>query len=162
MIGDENVNRNAIVERESKTASNFSHAGDDDLYAEIGLRLIVIRREPSQAAQFDLTIDSDKIPKPPRDKLVKMGKRLFVHWNAALYRFLCEDQEEDKGERDRLFSAIVGDRESSGFIAAGILIGSFGMQPALAVVVGPLVVRLLVVPVGKTACEVWKAEVDLR
>jgi len=150
------LNKNFAIEAASQSAAALNDFSTEKLYEELALRMIVVRRQPALAAQFELDIDENQIPRPPIDELVAAGKRFFFFWNRELYKFLCEGDSEASKEKDRLFSALLGDSVTAQSIIAGILVGSFGMSPVYAVVVGPLVVRLLLVPTEKTLCELWK------
>ena len=140
--------------------SRFTDKSDDDLYAELGLRTIAIPREPSLAGEFAPDIAADDFPRPPKAELINLGRRLFQRWERELYRFLCEEEKTD--EKKRLVSAILGKDKSATAIVTGLLVSAFGLSPAIAVLVGALILRILVVPAGETICEYWSERLAVR
>jgi hypothetical protein len=130
------------------------------LYAELGLRTIVLRHHPKLGNSFSPRISIDNFPKPPKAELRKLGKQILNDWNRSLYSFVCEDKGDDHDTKDKILKAISLGGVTSASIITSVLI-SIGLAPALAIIVGTLIMRLFVVPAGQTICNWWKGQLAL-
>ena len=128
---------------------------EDGLLAELGLRTILIRKQPSIAEKLVNNVSRHTIPMPPIKELKKIGQQVLDAWNRELYKFTCLEKTEDEQEKKRLVTAIIGKDVTASAILTGILISAH-LSPFAAPVVAELIVKLLVVPAERTLCDFWK------
>jgi hypothetical protein len=151
-----NSHRYAAIESAAFGTKGLERMDNDQLLEELGVRLVAIRQEPKVSNQFGLSIDAEQRTRLTKAELIALGRRLLDIWNRELYKFLCEESTETSEERKRIFAALVGQDATVASMLIGLLVGHFGVAPAIAFVVGTLVARILIVPTGTTVCVFWK------
>jgi hypothetical protein len=107
--------------------------------------------------RFGTKFDPAILPKGP--SVFEVGRRIFLRQAAALHRFLCAPDEEDKELRNRIKAALVSRDVGAVAIIAGSLVAAFGMGAAAAAIVAALLVRIIVVPTADALCEVWDEQI---
>ena len=154
---DSKRSRPSLLEMRASEALKSLPAGNEDLLAELGLRMIVIRRQPEISGELRPEFSPQDVPQPPRQALIKMGQDLLSTWNRALFQFVCVDTSGNSADRQYLLDALK--EGGTGAIAAltDSLIGTHLLNPAVAVIVAALIIRMLIVPAGRSVCQIWKA-----
>jgi hypothetical protein len=144
------------TETQAMVAARSLPKDQQELFAELGLRSIVVNRMPAISDQLVPAISPHDVPMPTREELIKIGQRVLNTWNREIYRFICAEDAQDKQDKQRLYTAIMGKDTAAVAILTNLIITANILSPALAVPVAALIIRLLVIPAGKTLCEVWK------
>ena len=152
--------RYAAIESAASHAKGLEGMCNDQLLEELGVRLVAVRQEPTVSNQFGLSVDAEQRTHLTRAELIALGRRLLDTYNRELYRFLCEESAETSEERKRVFAALIGNEATTGSMLVGLLVGHFGVAPAIALVLGTLVARILIVPTGTTVCAFWKEQLS--
>jgi len=107
--------------------------------------------------RFRTKFDPATLPKG--SSVFEVGKRIFLRQAAALHRFICAPDDEDKELRNRIKAALVSRDVGAVAIITGCLVAAFGMGAAAAAVVAALLVRIIVVPTTDVLCEVWDEQI---
>ena len=72
-----------------------------------------------------------------------------------LHDFLCKPSEDDKDLRSKVLSALTSKDVSASALIIGVLVGTFGVAPAIATLIAALVVQLVVKPAADEICKYW-------
>ena len=147
----------------AQSGANASQAlNEEALFRQLGERIDILQSRPELTSEFDPKIPANYARRPTKDDAIELGRRVYVRWHRELYRFLCENDELNQSDRNRLFKALVGKEATSAAMIASLLVSSFGLSPAIAAIVGALVLRLFVASAGQTVCEFWKETLDRK
>jgi hypothetical protein len=126
---------------------------EDALFTELGARVQAINTDASLAADFGL----DAIPlEGAKEVLRDIGRRLFKRWNAEAYKLVCGVSTDDALAREEIAKSVGLGGVALGATIAGALVSSFGLAPAIAAVVGALVVKRFLQPTQEELCAIWK------
>jgi hypothetical protein len=126
---------------------------EDALFTELGARVQAINTDASLAADFGL----DAIPlEGAKEVLRDIGRRLFKRWNAEAYKLVCGVSTDDEVAREEIAKSVGLGGVALGATIAGALVSSFGLAPAIAAVVGALVVKRFLQPTQEELCAIWK------
>lgn len=132
---------------------------DDDLYAELAIRLRTMRREPESAGQMSpipsLTAEAMSV-----EDLQKFGRRFFERVNRQAFELMCGSGDADVKEREGILKAFGVGKEAVAPALAALLIAQLGLAPMIAPVVAVLAVRLFFKPGYDAMCEVWGESFD--
>jgi hypothetical protein len=107
---------------------------------------------PSATNIDDLPRDgtASQLPTALRD----LGRRIFLRWSRALHDFLCSEGGENSTLRGKLFEALLGKGGGAAAISA-IMMSTFGVSPAIAVLVATLLTKIIIAPAQEEICAVW-------
>lgn len=123
-----------------------------DLYAALGAEVSAAAKGSGEVARFAVTVDRDQLV---RGSMSELGERIFKRWSRTLHGFLCEPSGEDADLRSQVLSALASRDVSASALVAGLLVGTFGIAPAIATLIAALVVQLFVKPVTDEICKYW-------
>ena len=135
----------------------------DQLYIELGLRLQLVQRNPTISGSF-MPPGSGIETYGPVDDLRLFGKRFLIRINTQLYELICGQATEEAPERTQVLTAFNTIKDKGQDIVFAtllntILIGYFGLAPAIAIAVATLITVLLIEQVTQAAhgalCDVW-------
>jgi len=154
-------NLDGLAASVAKQVERLAPKSEESLFQELGIRMIIARRDPGTVADFAPQIDPDQLPKPPKADLELSGRLIFQRANRELYRFICEEDGVDKGLKASLFEAIIGKDISAGALIGSILVGHFGLLPGIATIIAVIFIKLLVVPKGQQVCSYWKTSLAI-
>ena len=131
-------------------------ADDDTLLEQLGLRLRANASGQAEVMELNPSLVHDAHLMGPLDDLRDLGGRIFRRWNRELFKLVCGGSDDDGKDRESVLEALgLGDVALGGVLAT-ILIGSFGVAPAVATVVGALIVRRLGSPAAEEICGFWE------
>lgn len=140
----------------SSALEKLLYADEDTLHEQLGLRIRATASREQGVLEDNPTLIHDTQVMGPLDDLRELGRRVLRRWNRELYRVACGDETAAGEDRERIRDALnVGD-VALGAAIASVLIGSFGVAPAVATVVGALVVKRLGVPAADELCKFWQ------
>jgi hypothetical protein len=122
-------------------------ASESALYEELAIRV-------GAKAQVDHPGITDYAQRGADGGLEEFGKQLLNNWSATLRDFLCKSDGGDKDIKDQMVSALTQGAGATAILASGIT-AAFGLAPAIAIVVAALLIKLIIVPTGKTICQAW-------
>jgi len=129
---------------------------EDQLYEELAIRNKAILKDPSLAGSFSPEASYDAALVGPMDDLRKFGRIFFSRLNRDCYGLVCGSEQVNTQEREKVVKAFgLGKTEVAAAIAA-IMVAHFAMAPAIAAVVGALIVKLFFRNAQEAMCEVWK------
>ena len=127
---------------------------NDALYSELSWRVAVTAAAPAEVTGFTPTVDADDVPRSSAS--AGLGARIFRRWSAALHEFLCSSSADDEAMRARVFQLISKKDGTAPTAVACVLVGSFGVSPAVAAVVSVLCFRIVFRPAGAEICAQWR------
>jgi hypothetical protein len=94
----------------------------------------------------------------PSDK-ISLGKRIVRRWEVALHALICSSEPEAQQYRTQLMDRFAIGQQAVGIWVVALLGKEFGLQAAVAMPVGALLVRLVFYVAGKPTynelCETW-------
>jgi len=138
---------------ESRPAiSSLSGFSEPDLFAALAQRL------NDRRATLATPFNADDLKRDAA--LQALGQRVFRRWNMALYDFVCKSKAEDQQLRERLISALSGKEGGAAALIAGTLVAAFGASPAVAAIIGTLVVRIVIIPATEELCSYWNKTIE--
>jgi hypothetical protein len=130
---------------------------EDQLYEELGARLISLRSNASIAGSFNPpTIE----PLGPADDLRLFGQHFFARVGVEAYEVTCGGQVGDTEEHAQLLNAFTIGYGAVAAALAGVLVASMGLAPAIAAVVATIAVKICFRAAYGAMCEVWKQKVS--
>jgi hypothetical protein len=130
-------------------------ADEGTLFEQLGMRVRATEARESRVVQDNPTLVHDAPAMGPLDDLRELGRRVLRRWSRELYRVACGGEDEDGRDRESILKSLgLGDVALGGAIAS-ILVGSFGVAPAVATVVGALIVKRLGGPAAEELCRFW-------
>jgi hypothetical protein len=144
-----------LVDRARPATERLLSLDDNQLYAELAVRMQEIRRDPASSADFNLA------PKSPVESmgfedLADFGRRFFNRVSRQAYALMCGDDAEDSNERNQLTQAFGLGKDAVAPALAALFVAHLGFAPAIAAVIAALAVRLFFKPAYEAMCEVWK------
>ncbi|MFL6275320.1 MAG: hypothetical protein ACJ74G_08905 [Blastocatellia bacterium] len=129
---------------------------DDQLYAELAMRMQEIRRDPALSADFNLAVESPVESMGALADLADFGRRFFNRVSRQAYALMCGDDAEDSNERHQLTQAFGLGKDAVAPALAALIVAHLGFAPAIAAVIAALAVKLFFKPAYEAMCEVWK------
>jgi len=143
----------SLAERAKPAVEKLSESDESQLYEELGLRLKAIAADERLSGSFEPQIGYNAQFMGPMDDLRAFGQKFFDKASRQAYSLICGDGLS-KDEREKMAAAFGSKADLAAFVAA-LLVSYFGMAPAIAAVVGALVLRLFFRPAHEAMCEVW-------
>lgn len=92
--------------------------------------------------------------------MTELGRRIFARWSLALHQFLCTPSKADQDLRDDLLRVICNRETGGAALLAGGIVAIFGASPAVAMVVGALVMKIFVAPTAQELCATWQSRLN--
>ena len=128
---------------------------DLTLLEKLGMRGKAVQIGTPSAVGYDPVLVHDAGVMGPLDDLRELGRRLVGRWNRELFKVMCGDDKADQKDRESLLQSIgLGDVAIASAVTA-VLVSSFAVAPAIAIVIAALVVKRIISPGGAVACEFW-------
>lgn len=147
-------NSGAAVE---KLAQEYEE--DESLIKQVAMRAIAASTNPSVAGTYNPEVTYDFEHAGLTDDLLEIGERIFNRVQGQLRAVVCGKDAEDEDDRKKILEQIGLDDAAIGGAIVAVLVSSFAINPAVAIVVAALIVRRVVKPaarVGREAiCEAW-------
>lgn len=112
----------------------------DELFTELGRRLVAIRTDPEVAGGFHMSPDYEIERRAASDVSV-LGRDLFMSINHQAEAYLYGDAGSDEC-RSRLLDTFAEGRSATATVLAAALVAESGLSPALASVVGLITLEL--------------------
>jgi len=140
----------------TQAVEKLIHADEDTLLEMLGLRLRATQSRQADVMDYNPSLVHDAQLMGPLDDLRELGGRIFRRWNRELFKVLCGGSDEDGKDRDSLLEALGLGDGALGAALATVLIGSFGVAPAVATVIGVLIVKRLGSPAAEEVCGFWE------
>src|SRR5262249_35232467 len=135
--------------------SELEKMNDEELYADLGQRLHVLRFEPAAAGQFVPAIAPTAEALGPLEDLRAFGRRYFERVERQADNLICGNDPELREDREEITRSLGLGREAFASTMTTFLIAQLGLAPIIAPVVAVLVVRLVVQPAYGSLCDVW-------
>ena len=133
---------------------------DEELYRELGLLKLAIAEDAEGSDKFGMEVEYTAEAFGPFDGLVAVGRAYFKRVSRRAYSIVCGDDPEDTPEREKIRGAFQGQKEIVAATLAAALVSTLGTAPALATIIGALVVKICLGPAADMAyenmCRVWK------
>lgn len=130
---------------------------EDILLDQLGERLIAIDIEPSLAGSYDPILPFAQ-PENIRETAQELGRRVFRRLYRELYQLLCGQNQDDTDDRQKITNALGLDEVTLGSALASILIGSFGVAPAIATIAAVIIVKRVFSPTFEEVCQLWSEQ----
>lgn len=146
-----------LVERAKPVIHKLFQSDEPQLYEELGLRLKAIAADESLSGFFEPQIGYNAEFMGPLDDLRAFGQKFFDKTSREAYSLMCGGGLS-KEEREKMSAAFGSKTDLAAFVAA-LLVSHFAMAPAIAAVVGALVLRLFFRPAHEAMCEVWSQHI---
>jgi len=132
---------------------------EDQLYAQLGMRDKAIEKDPSKGESYNPTVIFDGTTMGLKDDIVDFGKQLFKTYQLQAYNLACgADKSNDSDRKDLMNAFGLGDATFAAAIAT-VLVAQVGIAPAIASVVGVLVIKLFFRPTYEQFCKAWSKSV---
>jgi hypothetical protein len=130
------------------------------LYGRLGAYTEQFDANPGAFATFDANVPIECRTAGAMDEAVALGKSIIAKWNHALYGVVCSGESKDIEARKSILDSL--GVKSADVLAAsltGVLVSSFGVAPAIAVVIAVILARILLPATVDGICEYWKQRV---
>lgn len=144
----------ALADAAEEAVLLASALNDDALIAEIGRRSMLLSAEPDldvagvEPAMSMAAFGAEGI-------LKALGQRVLRRLNHELHALICGQSPDDEAERTRILDALgVGGSALAGVLIQ-LLVGTFGMAPAIATVFAAFLIRRVLRPTLEETCAVW-------
>lgn len=136
----------------------LTNADTATLYAKLGAYASTFPKDPARFSAVGNTVTMDVPFAGPLDEAIDLGKRILKRWNKVMYDLVCGDGDDvDPEARKTILDAVkVGSPATIAAAITGVLISTFSVGPAVAVVVGVLLGKVLLPAAGKEVCAFWK------
>lgn len=147
-----------LTEQAEPAVEKWLNADEDTLFEQLGIRAKAIQVNPSASGSFSPGVTFDEAEMGFLDDVRNYGKRVFRRCSAEGYKLFCGDDPEDEEDRKQLADAFGISEARVAAVVAGILVAQLGLAPAIAAIVGAILIkRFLIKPGYKLSCEQWKA-----
>ncbi|MHA6265139.1 hypothetical protein ACXYMO_18205 [Arenibacterium sp. CAU 1754] len=141
--------------RAAEAATIFAAtASDEELIAEMGRRATMASADPEHVVPLGADFRGAAL-EGMGDVFHGIGKRILKRVNAQLHGLICGDDEDNAAAREKLKGALGLDEASVARVLVQILVGTFGLLPAVATVVAALFLKHVMRPSLEQVCEVW-------
>ena len=132
---------------------------ESQLYEQLGILSNALNETPAVVAGFDPEVSYDQAAMGPLDDIRKLGRRIFARWEKETYRMLCGGGADDTNDRQAIKDALgIGGTALATYLAT-TLVATFALAPAVAVVIGAIVVRRYFNPAYDEFCSVWSERI---
>lgn len=131
-----------------------------NLYGRLGAYTEQFQNDPQAFAEADAQITiQGQIAGGAMDEMVDLGKRITAQCSKKLYAVTCDSRADSAQARKSILDAL-GLKSADALAASltSVLVGSFGMAPAIAVVIAVILARVLLPATREGICEYWKAK----
>lgn len=147
----------SLSEQANSVTSEMLQVYDEsELYVELALITKDLQENPEEgielAPQRRLLVEQTEVD---MEQWKELGKKIFNRWNNALYELICGSESDDKKDRQDIVALFASEVTLAGGIAV-ILTSTFGVAPAVAVIIGTIVVKRFFKPAYEEACVFWK------
>ncbi|MDU8929921.1 hypothetical protein RXV86_21245 [Alisedimentitalea sp. MJ-SS2] len=132
---------------------------DDDLLSELGRRATLASVDPSGVVPVDAEFRGAAL-EGMTDIFLDTGKAIFKRVNRQLHGVMCGDDEDNAADREKLKSVLGLDDTAIAGVLVQILVGSFGLLPAVATVVAALLIKHVLKPSLEEVCDIWGGMLD--
>jgi hypothetical protein len=148
------MNMNDAIER---AVQNRTKTDGKNLYGLLGAYSLEFPRRPAEFAAPDAGITIDETVAGVGDDAIELGKRIAKRWNRVLFDLACGGDSVDPQAKKTITDALkLGSPDAIAASITGILISTFSVAPAVAVIVGVLLGRVLLPAATKEICVFWK------
>lgn len=139
----------------ARAATEFAAtASDDELIAELGRRATMASADPEHVVPLEAEFRGAAL-EGMGDVFHVVGKRILRRVNRDLHGLVCGDDEDNASDREKLKGVLgLGDAAIAGVLTQ-ILVGTFGLLPAVATIVAALFLKHVLRPSLEEVCEVW-------
>jgi lysophospholipase L1-like esterase len=129
-------------------------ASDADLIAELGRRATMASADPEHPVPLEADFRGAAL-EGMGDVFHAVGKRILKRVNRQLHGLVCGDDADNTADREKLKNVLGLDDTAVASVLVQILVGSFGLLPAVATVVAALFLKHVLRPSLEEVCEVW-------
>ena len=148
------------LSRAAEAAVTFAEtANHDALIAELGRRATMASADPDATVPIGAEFRGAAL-EGMGDIFGDIGRRIFSRVNRQLHALLCGDDAENAADRDKLKDALGLDDAAVAAVLVQILVGSFGLMPAVATLVAALFLKHVLKPSLDEICSVWEDHLD--
>jgi hypothetical protein len=147
-----------LTEQAEPAVKKWLDADEDTLFEQLGIRAKAIQVNPSVSSSFSPEVTYDQAAMGFLDDVRDYGKRVFRRCSAEGYKLFCGSDPEDEEDRKQLADAFGISETKVAAVVAGILVAQLGLAPAIAAIVGAILIkRFLIKPGYQLSCEKWRA-----
>ncbi|MEP2707640.1 MAG: hypothetical protein ABJQ71_22715 [Roseibium sp.] len=129
-------------------------ASDAEMIAELGRRATLASADPEHAVPVDAEFRGTAL-EGIGDVFSDVGRRILRRVNKQLHELVCGDDEDNAADREKLKGVLGLDDAAVAGVLVQILVGTFGLLPAVATVVAALFLKHVLRPSLGEVCEVW-------
>jgi len=129
-------------------------ASDAELISELGRRATMASADPEHMVPLGADFRGAAL-EGMGDVFHDLGKRILKRVNRQLHGLVCGDDDDSAADRDKLKSVLGLDEAAIAGVLVQILVGSFGLLPAVATVIAALFLKHVMRPSLEEICEVW-------
>jgi hypothetical protein len=103
--------------------------------------LQAIEEDPTIASSFEPKVTVNQARMGLKEDVLEFGRYLFRHWNVEAHKLMCGSAPDDQSSRAELLNAFgIGETAVAAALAT-LLVTNLGFAPALAAVLGALLVK---------------------
>lgn len=140
----------------STAVRELAKSDTTSLYARLGAYSEQFPETPDVFVTPNASVAVDTSIAGPLDDAAKLGKRILVRWHRTMFDLVCSENSSDREARSAIFNAVkLNSPEALAAAITGVLISSFSVAPAVAVVVGVLFGKVLLPAAGEEVCKFW-------
>lgn len=129
-------------------------ASDAELIAELGRRATMASVDPEHVVPLGAEYRGAAL-EGVGDIFHDTGKRILKRVNQQLHGLICGDDAENEADRKKLKDVLGLDDTVIAGVLVQILVGTFGLLPAVATVVAALFLKHVLRPSLEEVCQVW-------
>ena len=134
---------------------------EDELFRKLGVTINKVGADGTLASDFALSVQT---PVPQEqgaaDVLGAFGRAYFNRFERQAFNLLCGDDASSEADRDKLSEAFHLTKADAAAAVTAVLIAQLALAPAVATILGALIVKLLFQPALDATCDVWSRRLN--
>lgn len=151
----------SIREDAHSAVASLVESDESQLYEQLGIRVTAIEQRPEIAGSFSPPIVFDEVAMGSLDSLRDLGRRIFQRWERSAFDLVCGTTLSDEGDRKTLADAFGVNSTAAAALMATLLVGHFGVAPAIAAVIAAIVVKRFFRPAYQEFCTFWSERISI-
>ena len=146
---------NDLMKQAKPAVENLLDATEGQLYEQLGIRAKAIINDPSKSGSFEPEVVFDGSIMGLKEDLLDFGKQFYKRWQLEAHKLTCGSATSDAADRNDLANAFGLGEASAGAAIAALLVSQFGLAPAIATVIGVLLIKRFFRPTYEEFCKAW-------
>lgn len=144
-----------LLEEAEAAVALLIESDESQLYEQLGIRVKAIEQNPEIAGSFDPSITYDQVAMGPLDSVRNLGWRICQRWERSAYDLVCGTSVTDEGDRKSVADSFGINGTAVAALMATLLVSHFGVAPAIAAVIGAIIVKRFFRPAYQEFCAFW-------